>query len=531
MIKINNLKLGLDEPIEALRQQIADCLKIHEDTFSWKIVRESLDARRREKPHFIYQVEVQAEIDEHQVKRLRNKDILWVKDEANDVVAIGNQTLSERPIVIGAGPAGLFCTYELARLGYHPILLEQGGILKDRIADVETFWKEGILNPQSNVQFGEGGAGTFSDGKLTSRSKNPLGKMVLDTFVAYGAPEEIAYQQRPHIGTDRLRHVLIHMRKAIQEQGGEIRFQTQVQSIWHQGKIVKGVILSDGTTIAAEVVVAALGHSARNLFEQFYADGIAMEGKAFAVGCRIEHPQQMIDTHQFRDYTGHPRLGHASYQLTSQDVLSGRGVYTFCMCPGGYVVGASSEENRLVVNGMSYYARDGCNANSALLVSVSPNDFGKHPLDGIAFQRHLEEKAFHLGGGGYVAPVQRVDDFLRGRGSQPLGDIKPTVQPGYIQADLSSIFPQQIHQAMSRGLQNMGKLFKYFDRPDAVLTAVESRSSSPVRILRNVETLESISHAGLYPCGEGAGYAGGIVSSGIDGLRVAREIARKYRPA
>lgn len=528
MIIINQLHLAIDEPLGALEEKIAEKLRLPLGGFTYTILKESLDARRRDTPRFSYQVEVDAPLSEKKVKALRDKNITWHKSIPREAIVYGECPLEGRPIVVGAGPAGLFAAYTLAEHGYAPLLLEQGEDVATRSAQVDQFWQNGTLNTRSNVQFGEGGAGTFSDGKLTSRSKNPLGRTVNEIFVRHGAPAEIAYQQRPHIGTDLLKGVIVSMRERLVEMGGEVHFGTTVESLLLEGDRVKGVATNKGN-FYANVVLLALGHSSRDFFRTLHAQGLAMEGKAFAVGFRIEHPQSMIDERQHRELAGHPRLGAASYQLTYHDEATGRGVYTFCMCPGGQVVAASSEEHRLVVNGMSYHARDKENANSALLVNIGPEDFGAGVLDGILFQEKIEDACYKLGGGGYVAPVQRVGDFLQGTASTSLGSVVPSVRPGYSLGDLSTLYPNVITDSLRRGIKGMGERLRGFSMDDAILTGAETRSSSPVRLVRDKVTRESVSLHGVYPVGEGAGYAGGIVSSAIDGIATAEEVMKRYK--
>ena len=527
MIIINQLPLTLDEPLDALRDKIAERLRLRGEEFSYTILKESLDARRRETPRFIYQVQVEAPLSEKRVRALRDKTVSWQPSPTVPPLVFGEKPLEGRPIIVGAGPAGLFCAYTLAEQGYAPLLLEQGQAVPERTAQVDRFWQDGALDPSSNVQFGEGGAGTFSDGKLTSRSKNPLGHKVNAIFARHGAPQEITYQARPHIGTDLLKGVIVSMREQIIAMGGEVRFGVSVQRLLTQQGSVRGVATSAGE-FYSNVVLLAIGHSSRALFRSLHAQGLAMEAKPFAAGFRIEHPQSLINTVQHRQYAGHPRLGAASYQLTWHDDQNDRGCYTFCMCPGGQVVAAASEAGRLVVNGMSYHARDLENANSALLVNVGPADFGEGVLDGIRFQERIEEAAYVLGGGGYAAPVQRVEDFLRGVATSQLGSVRPSVRPGHTLADLSGLYPGTLTSSLRSAIGGMAKRLHGFDLPDAILTGVETRSSSPVRLLRDKATRESVNLRGLYPIGEGAGYAGGIVSSAIDGI-AAEEIIRTFR--
>ena len=532
MIIISQLMLSIDEPTALLREKIAQRLRLPMDGFSYTILRESLDARRRDTPRFSYQVAVDAPMSEKKVRSLRDKNITWHPSETIQPFEYGSEALPGRPIIVGAGPAGLFAAYILAEHGYKPLLLEQGQPVDIRTAQVSQFWQDGCLDPYSNVQFGEGGAGTFSDGKLTSRSKNPLGHKVSEIFVAHGAPEEITYQSRPHIGTDLLGDIIVSMRERLIEAGGEVRFGVCVKRLLLEEKAgamaVRGVETNEGN-FYSPLVLLALGHSSRELFRTLYEQGLAMENKAFAMGFRIEHPQTMVDQCQHRNLAGHPRLGVASYQLTWHDDARNRGVYTFCMCPGGQVVAAASEENRLVVNGMSYHARDKENANSALLVNVTEADYGNGVLDGIAFQQRIEKACYELGGGGYVAPVQTVGDFLKGLSGSSLGAVSPSVRPGYRMCDLSKLYPEHLTNCIRDGIGQMGKRLHGFDREDAILTGAETRSSSPVRLLRDKQHRESINIRGVYPIGEGAGYAGGIVSSAIDGIACAREIMATYR--
>lgn len=530
MIIINQLHLDIDEPVTALRGKIAERLRLRDEAFSYKILKESLDARRREMPRFSYQVAVEAALSEKQRRALRKDRNIVFQEAAAPVPPLepGDVSLEGRPIVVGAGPAGLFAAYTLAEHGYRPLLLEQGQAVPERTAQVDRFWQDGTLDLSSNVQFGEGGAGTFSDGKLTSRSKNPLGHKVNAIFAAHGAPEEITYQAKPHIGTDLLKGVIVSMREQIIRWGGEVRFGVRVERLLLDEGAVRGVATNAGD-FYSNVVLLALGHSSRPLFRTLHAQGLAMEAKPFAVGLRIEHPQSLIDRVQYREFAGHPRLGAASYQLTWHDDVRDRGCYTFCMCPGGQVVAAASEAERLVVNGMSYHARDLENANSALLVNVGLQDFGQGVLDGIAFQERIEAACYQLGGGGYVAPVQTVGDFLRGEATTTLGSVQPSVRPGYVLGDLSGLYPNVITDSLRAAIGGMAKRLHGFDQADAVLTGVETRSSSPVRLLRDKATRESVNVRGLYPIGEGAGYAGGIVSSAIDGIACAEQIIRTFR--
>lgn len=484
------------------------------EIYSWQIVRKSIDARHKKQVHYLYTLEVFFSPSEIPAK----EDLLQVDHP---------KTLEKRPIVVGAGPAGLFAAYTLARNGAKPIVIEQGKCVEDRQADVEAFRKQGKLLCHSNVQFGEGGAGTFSDGKLTTGVNHPLNHTVLETFVVFGAPASILYQAKPHIGTDYLLQVIRAMRQEIIRLGGEVWFETKVVDVtWQEGNVT-GVTLDDGRQIETNHVILAIGHSARDLFETLYRKGVKMEAKSFSVGVRIEHLQRKINEAQYGTETT-LQLPPAEYKLVYHGV-DGRTCYTFCMCPGGVVMASSSEEKTIVTNGMSRYARDGKNANSAILVNVTPKDFANEsPLAGIYFQKELEEKAFVLGGENYYAPVQRVEDFLRGVKSERLGSVEPTYQPGVTLANLKEILPTFVSQTLQEGILDFDKKLKGFADPDAILTGVETRSSSPVRMVRN-ENLEAF-HAqgcllqGLYPTGEGAGYAGGIMTAAMDGIKVAKAI-------
>lgn len=536
MLRINQLKLKVIHSKAELETAICKALRIsREQILQYKIIKRSTDARKKDNIIYSYVVDV-AVTNESSVlnKNKNNKDIT----KSNEVkyvfpnlkegeVLADRQKLAHRPVIIGTGPAGLFCGLMLAKSGYRPIILERGECVENRQKSVEEFWNGGRLNTNSNVQFGEGGAGTFSDGKLNTLVKDVSGrnKAVLDLFCEAGAPEEITYINKPHIGTDILCNVVRNMRKEIESLGGEVRFESQVTDfVIGQGRI-KGVVVNSFETIETDVVVLAIGHSARDTFKILYELGTDMEQKAFAVGVRIQHPQQMINISQYgEDYPD--CLPAADYKLTYQ-ASNDRGVYSFCMCPGGFVVNASSEEGRLAINGMSYSDRAGANANSALIVTVKPEDFeSKHPLAGVEFQRRLEEKAYNAADG--RIPTQYVGEFLDK--SVPVNiNVTPQFKGEYVQgADMRDILPDFICDALAESLGFFGQRIRGFDREDAILAAVESRTSSPVRISRD-ENFES-NIKGLYPCGEGAGYAGGITSAAMDGLKVAEAIAKKYMP-
>ena len=432
-----------------------------------------------------------------------------------------------RPVIIGFGPAGMFAGLTLARAGEKPIIIEQGSDCDQRVKDVERFIKTGKLNTRSNIQFGEGGAGTFSDGKLNTGTKDVRARHILNDFYSHGAPEDILYNAKPHIGTDKLREVIKNIREEIISLGGEVRFNTKLTSIVINNNEIKSIETeSDGTknVIETDNVVLAIGHSSRDTLEMLYNKSIFMEQKSFSVGARIEHLREKIDKSQYGTFAGNKRLGAAYYKLNTQ-TSNGRGAYTFCMCPGGTVVPASSEENMVCVNGMSEFKRDAVNSNSALLVSVNPDDFGsEHPLAGIEYQRKIERKAYEAGGSNYIAPVQRVGDFLNKRQSAEFGNVIPSYKRGSNFAQMDSILPEYVTDSMREAITALDRKLKGFADPDAILTAAETRSSSPVRITRNPDTLQSISVKGLYPCGEGAGYAGGIISAAVDGIKCAEKV-------
>lgn len=493
------------------------------------LVKKSVDARKKNDVKFIVTVDVQVAGDEEKLlSRLRDGKIRKAPDRTYTMPRAGK--LDHRPVVVGFGPAGMFAGLLLARAGLCPIIVERGGSVEERQKAVQTFWKERKLNTECNVQFGEGGAGTFSDGKLNTGTKDERIFFVLQTLAEHGAPEDILFDAKPHVGTDKLPQTVRAIREEIRSLGGEVRFNTKMTDILVRDGAVRGISLECGNareTLETNHVVLAIGHSARDTFEMLFEKScIPMEPKPFSVGARIEHRAEKIDRAQYGAFAGNSHLGAADYKLNVH-LENGRGVYTFCMCPGGYVVGAASEENRVVTNGMSEYARDGANSNAALLVGITPEDFGSaHPLAGIAFQRKIESAAFEAGGGTYSAPCQRVGDFLERRCSVDFGEVCPTYEPGVVPGDLREVLPDFITDSMAAGIRKMGRYLTGFDAPDALLTAPETRSSSPVRILRG-ETRECLTVRGLFPCGEGAGYAGGITSAAVDGLRCAEEILRQ----
>ena len=527
MIQIQQIKMNIGHTRKELIEKVAKKLKISsEEIKEFIIKRSSIDARKKPELYFVYTVLVSVK-DEHKVlKRIKDKNIMSVKKKTYKLPNPGDEKLTKRPIVIGTGPAGLFCALILAREGYQPILLERGLPVDERVQEVETFWKTGKLNPQCNVQFGEGGAGTFSDGKLNTLVKDSSGRnqKVLELFVEAGAPEDILYVNKPHIGTDVLRGVVKTIHKEIEEAGGEFIFSSQVTDlIIKDGKLVE-IEVNHDKRIQTQIAVLAMGHSARDTFEMLHKRGILMEAKSFAVGFRIEHPQEMINKSQYgKEHI--EGLMAADYKLTAK-TSNGRGVYSFCMCPGGKVVNSSSEEGYLAVNGMSYRKRDGKNANSALIVTVTPDDYPNcGVLSGVAFQRKLERLAFEAANG--KIPVQLYGDFKENRKSSRLGEVIPDVKGHYELTSLNKILPKELNQSLIEGIEFFGKKIHGFNRKDALLLGVESRTSSPVKILRD-EKFQSVSVKGLYPCGEGPGYAGGIMSAAMDGLRVAENIISQF---
>ena len=526
MIRITQLKLSINHTEEQLHKKIARTLKCPEGSFTYEIVRQSLDARHKEDKKFVYTVDVTAANEKQILKRVHNNNIMLIEKKEYHFPSPGTEELSHPPVIVGSGPAGLFCAWYLARAGYRPLVLERGEEAVKRKETVDHFWKNGILNPDSNVQFGEGGAGTFSDGKLNTLVKDPNGRNheVLKRFVEAGAPYEIIYQQKPHLGTDVLIGIVETLRHQIEKMGGSFRFETKMTDLIMEKGRLKAVEVDHKERIPAEVCVLAPGHSARDTFEMLNRRGIYMEPKSFAVGVRMEHPQSMINMDLYGEEENEA-LGAASYKVT-HTCKNGRGVYSFCMCPGGYVVNASSEPGRLAVNGMSYQARDSKNANSALIVTVSPSDFpNETALGGIAFQRELEQKAWELGEG--RIPVQLFGDFKKNQASTSLGEIVPQMKGEFVLSNIRSVLPEAIGDSIEEGVHAFGRKLKGFDREDALLSGIESRTSSPVRIVRSREGLSNIE--GIYPCGEGAGYAGGITSAAMDGIKTAEFICEKFR--
>ena len=524
MIRINQLKLQIPHTEEALEKKIQKTLHLKKgDSFTYRIHRQSLDARRKPELFYVYTVDVTVSNENAVLKHCKG-NIQKVEEKHYQIPSHGTEILNARPVVIGSGPAGLFCAYLLALEGYRPLVLERGACVEERKKDVDRFWETGVLDPSSNVQFGEGGAGTFSDGKLNTLVKDKTGRnrFVLETFVKFGADKDILYANKPHIGTDVLIDVVSQMRQEIISLGGEFCFHTQVTDVDLTSKTLKLVHLSENSAeeVSAGAAVFAIGHSARDTFEMLYKHQIPMRAKSFAVGVRIEHPQTLIDHSQYGRDRGND-LPAAAYKLT-ENLDNGRGVYTFCMCPGGYVVNASSEKERIAVNGMSYSGRNGDNANSAIIVTVTPEDFGSNILDGMHFQRRLENLAWRDGNG--KIPVQLYGDFKNNRISTGFGAVTPSIKGAYTFGNLNRVLPEFLTAPLKEGITGFSTRIKGFDMEEAVLSGVESRTSSPVRILRG-DSLQSVTLHGLYPCGEGAGYAGGITSAAVDGLKIAEQIA------
>lgn len=529
-IRVNNITLSIEEDKDLLKKKTAKKLNINEgDIKSFILLKESIDARKKDNIKFNYSIEVKVKNEKKILSRNKDKDIIYSEDIKEEPIKKGIKKLENRPVVIGFGPAGIFAALTLAQNGYKPIVFERGEDVDARTKTVESFWRgESDLNLESNVQFGEGGAGAFSDGKLTTRIKDPRGSKVIEGLVKAGAPEEIAYEGKPHVGTDLLKNVVKNIREEIKSLGGEVHFNSKLEKINVSNGKVKSILVNN-REIPCEVLVLAIGHSSRDTYEMLNEIGVFMQPKAFAIGVRIEHPQFMIDESQYGKYANHPRLKAADYRLAYQSSIMGRGIYSFCMCPGGVVVAAASEKNRLVSNGMSYHARDLENANSALVVTVGPEDFGgNNPLSGMEFQRHYESLAFELGGGNYRAPVQLVGDFLKDRVSSKLGKVNPSYKPGYEFKDLRKALPSYVTDTLKEGIKVFDTRIKGYGREDAVLTGIETRTSAPVRITRK-ENLESINTEGLFPAGEGAGFAGGIVSAAVDGIKIAERIIEQYK--
>jgi uncharacterized FAD-dependent dehydrogenase len=532
MLRLTELRLPLDHADHEIEAALLKRLKLKPaELVGYSVCRRAADARKRTAISLIYTLDVEVRNEAAVLKRFAgDRHVSVAPDVSYRFVTRAPASMRLRPLVIGAGPCGLLAALVLAQMGFRPIILERGKVVRERTKDTWGFWRRSVLNLESNVQFGEGGAGTFSDGKLYSQIKDPHhhGHKVLTEFVKAGAPPEILYVAKPHIGTFRLVTIVETLRETIESLGGEYRFESKVTDLALERLLdgtrqLRGVVLADGTQIDADHVVLAVGHSARDTFEMLDERGVAMEAKPFSIGVRIEHPQSLIDRCRFADGAGHPRLGAADYKLVHH-CGNGRSVYSFCMCPGGTVVAAASEPGRVVTNGMSQYSRNERNANAGIVVGISPADYPGHVLAGIAFQRHWEERAFAAGGGTYAAPVQRVGDFLNRQASKSLGEIVPSYRPALMPADLSACLPDYVVAAMREALPAFDRQIGGFTLADAVMTGVETRTSSPIRIGRDV-SLQSLNTRGLYPAGEGAGYAGGILSAGVDGIRIAEAVA------
>ena len=533
MLRIINFRVDVTatNPLEALLVHKFPVLKDQIEQIH--VVRRAVDARK--KPHitFVYTLFVAVRDEAKVMKRLgRDKNVSTMEPIEPEPIVYGEQSLAHRPVVVGFGPAGMLAAFYLAREGYRPIVLERGQDVDQRAKDVEEFWTNGHFKPESNVQFGEGGAGTFSDGKLTTRVTHPRLHEIAKYFVRFGAPEEILYKHKPHVGTDVLRGMVKAMREQIIAWGGDVRFGAKVTKLCLEDNRVTGVVVNNSETIPTNLVLAGIGHSARDTYEMMYHAGIAMESKPFAVGVRIEHPQAMIDISQYGIEPAELGLGAAEYSVVYHDKESGRTAYSFCMCPGGEVVASASEEGHVVTNGMSLYARASGVANSALVVTVGPDDFGTHPLGGVAFQREWEAKAYELGGRDYRAPLQTVGDFL----AHTVGTVPSdqegaphSYRPGVVAADLHACLPTYVTEVMERALPYFGRRIKGFDEPQICMTGVETRTSSPLRILRD-DDRQSPTIKGLYPMGEGAGYAGGIMSAALDGAETAIRVMVAYKP-
>lgn len=526
MIRIHEIKLGLDEDEKLLKSKAARLLNINEKHIKTiSIYKKSVDARRKNDVHFTYSVDITTDINEKQITEKCKPNKIQIVDTYKYIIPKNKRKSSFRPVIVGFGPAGMFAGLILAQAGLRPIIIERGKEVRQRQKDVTKFWKERILNEESNVQFGEGGAGTFSDGKLTTGIKSPYIPKVLQELYEAGAPEEILYSSKPHIGTDRLVKVVRNIRNRITKLGGEIRMQCKLEKLIIANGFIHGITCSQNTQqsdIETDTVILAIGHSARDTIEMLYDSGCQIIQKPFSVGARIEHPQSLINKAQYGAFANHKKLGAADYKLSCHG-LHERGAYTFCMCPGGTVVAAASEKEGVIVNGMSSLSRDGKNANSALLVGIDTKDFpSEHPLAGIYYQREIEHKAFKLGGSDYHVPAQLVGDFLQNKASKTLGNVEPTCPTGITLTDIRECLPNKVSLTMESAIVQMDKKLNGFNLYDAVLTAPETRSSSSVRILRD-EFLQC-NIKGVYPCGEGAGYAGGIISAAIDGIKCAHAV-------
>ncbi|MBO5414903.1 MAG: NAD(P)/FAD-dependent oxidoreductase [Bacilli bacterium] len=524
MIRLRQIKVEVDKDnIELLKKKVISKLSIKDiDIISFKINKKSIDARKKDLIYYVYEVDLEVINEDKVLRNNKSNDIIKIENEEYNINVCGNKKLNNRIVIVGSGPAGLFCAYTLASLGYKPLIIERGEKIEDRVNTVEKLFNEGILNKNSNVQFGEGGAGTFSDGKLNTLVKDKFNrcKKVYEIFVENGAPEEILYLNKPHIGTDILRNVIINMRNKIISNGGEFRYNTTLTNLVIKEEKLEKIEVNNNELIDCEVLVLAIGHSARDTFKMLHENNLVMSPKPFAVGIRIMHPQEMINQNQ---YGNKYKLPPADYKLT-YNTKEKRGVYSFCMCPGGYVVNASSEEKLLAINGMSNHARDSVTSNSAIVVTVNPNDYGNSILDGIKFQRDLETKAYNIGNG--KIPVQLYKDYKNNRISTNFGEVEPIIKGMYTFANINEIFPDFINNSLKEAIDYYDTKIKGFSRSDAIVAGVESRTSSPIRIERDENFNSSV--CGIYPIGEGAGYAGGITTSAIDGLKVSEVISNMW---
>lgn len=529
LIKVNNVRIALAQET-SLKAAAAKKLGVSPGSLGkLQLIRQAVDARKKNNICLNHHVLVELELSSAQAKRLlRDNDVSEYVPQQAAEPELGVQPLNGRPVVIGAGPAGLVAAWQLALYGYKPLLLERGKPVAERVVDVDLFWRTGVFNPASNVQFGEGGAGTFSDGKLTTRVNDPLMGDILQLFVDCGAPANILYEHKPHVGTDKLRAMVTGLRERIKSLGGEVRYQAQVTDFIIDHDTIAGVVLNNGERIRAGAVVLACGHSARDTYEMLVKQGIGVSSKDFAIGLRIEHPQELIDTAQYGKFAGHHLLGPADYALIYHTKDKSRTAYSFCMCPGGQVVAGASEAGGVVVNGMSLFKRDSGIANSALVVNVGRGDFGNDPLAGVNFQRRYEQLAYQAGGANYYAPAQNVASFINNSTPSLEASVLPSYRPGVKAAELDQVLPSYVSAALKEGILAFGQKLTGYADGGGLLTGVETRTSAPLRIDRGRDNYESVTHANLYPCGEGAGYAGGIMSAALDGYHVARAIMAKF---
>jgi len=527
-LRLTNLRLNLEMDESELVRLAAKRIRVApEKITALSIIKKALDARKADQVEFVYSVDIEVNVTKG--IKMDPPFVIASPPPFQENLKRGREKLSLPPVVVGSGPAGLFCALKLASWGYRPLVLERGLDVDRRFQEIKKFWQTGELNPECNVQFGEGGAGTFSDGKLTTRVKDPRVRSILEQMAEAGAPEEILYLNKPHIGTDVLRTMMKKLRKKLIALGGQVVFGKCVTGMRTSGEGRLEALEVGQVDLPLSLGVFAIGHSSRDTYQMLFQKGVLMEAKPFALGLRVEHSQSFIDANQYGKYAGHPKLGAADYSLVYQDKEKGRSAYSFCMCPGGYVVGAASEKGGVVTNGMSEHARDSGRANSALVAAVDIPDFGEGCLKGMEFQRKWEEKAFKAGGGGFKAPAQKLEDFLHDRYSADLDiALSPSYRPGVTPANLRDCLPKEVGETLADGVRHWDRQIKGFIQEEAVVTGVETRTSAPLRILRN-ECLESVNTPGLYPAGEGAGYAGGIISAAVDGIKIAEAIIARYQ--